>query len=173
MSALVVLLFLIPGFVVEFIREAILWSKEKRRKDSWLFKILRGLSYNVPLIVFVWIVIYIWKVVLGMDVTMIQSLAQFFEKAFFEVFLLRYVTVYSVGIGIFTLGFLIYRHCLCRRHHHHHHHCHRPCHRPHHRPCHRPHRRPCHKPYDPCHRPRYGYGEEIYSEEDDETEYRD
>lgn len=111
MNALIVLLFLIPGFVAEFLTQMILKQKFRRIEDKWLYKILRGLAYNVPISIYVWIVIWIWKVPLGHDWYMIQSMEQFWQKCYEEIFMLRYVVVILVGLIVYAIGLRILRSC--------------------------------------------------------------
>lgn len=113
MNALIVLLFIIPGFIVEFLRQAILGES---RRESKLYQVLRGMAYNIPLLTFEWVIIWVWKVLLGHDWYMIQCLEDFWYKCCTEVFMLRYCLVLLVGIIIYGIAFWIYKKCRICRH---------------------------------------------------------
>ena len=116
MNALIVLTFFVPGFVTEYLRELIM-KERTNAQDTWLYKTLRGLWYNVPITAFTWFIIWFWKVVLGNDWYMIQSLEQFWEKCMTEVFMLRYVFVILVGVILYAIGFFIFRRVAWLRRH--------------------------------------------------------
>jgi hypothetical protein len=119
MNALIVLLFIIPGYIVEFLRQLILGQ---RRRETRLYQILRGMAYNIPLLTFEWIIIWFWKVILGHDWYMIQSLSHFWYKCINETFIAKYCLVLLVGVILYGIAFLICKKCrICRPP------CHHPC----------------------------------------------
>ncbi|MCX7708726.1 MAG: hypothetical protein N2484_02635 [Clostridia bacterium] len=98
MSVLIVLLFIIPGFIMEFMYEMPGLSIPGRS----LYRFFRGLAFNVPMTAFVWIVIWLWKVVLH-GYPMISSLNRFWYKCMNEPFLLKYCVVLLVGFLLFKV----------------------------------------------------------------------
>lgn len=120
MNALIFMLFFIPGMVVEYLREKILPAPLCHRPpETTFYQFLRAIAYNIPLTIFEWVIIWIWKVPLGHDIAMISSLLDFWDRAINQVFLLKYCIVLLVGIGLYALGFYLYnliRKCMCRRH---------------------------------------------------------
>lgn len=108
MDALIVLLFFVPGLIVEFIREGILLPPYHPDK-AVLARLLHGLWYNVPMTAFTWFVIWFWKVALNHDLSMIQSLADFWNRAINQNFLMKYSAVLLLGAALYALGFFLYK----------------------------------------------------------------
>lgn len=98
MDALIVSLFFIPGFFSEYLFEKWTWTFGK---GMHLFKILRGLAFNIPITLLAWFVIWFWKVALH-GWPMIANLNEFWLKSINETFLAKYVLVVLVGIVLFA-----------------------------------------------------------------------
>ena len=100
MDMLLVLLFIVPGLIAEFIYESLMRSK---KDESEVYKFLRGIYFNLPLTAFTWLVIWFWKIALHNEKHMIQSFGQFWNKCINEPFLLKYCMVLMAGIIIMLL----------------------------------------------------------------------
>ncbi|HEX9059706.1 MAG TPA: hypothetical protein VF941_05980, partial [Clostridia bacterium] len=59
MEVILLFLFILPGFFLEYLYESIVSSHH-----DYLYRLLRGLFFNVPVTLATWLVIWIYKLVL-------------------------------------------------------------------------------------------------------------
>lgn len=105
MALLTFLLFILPGFFLEYLYEMCCKKFKKPNNTDIFYRLLRGLFFNVPMTLIVWVAIWIYKTVLGFP--MVASIEQFTDWSLSSTFLLHYLLVLLAELLFFLVGCIL------------------------------------------------------------------